>query len=180
MAVAAAIAATLLLVAVALVVWAPWGPRSGGPLALPDDLVTEQKIPADVGEHISYGFPLPENLGSTVAILQQVVVPNVPSGLRFLGAGVQLAEENGSFLGSERSFPPDEFVLHPVSGWRVPPGDRHGVGLVLGFVAERGGEFVVPEVEVTYQVGRRDYIATYPFSVVVCAPNAPVGTCGAP
>ena len=154
------------------------GPDSGGPLE-PPNVTSLETIPADVGDRVSYGFPLFGNQGPGSVILKEVVL-DVPDGLRLLGVGVQVASENGSFLGSERSYPPDGYRLHPVRGWRVPPSLHSPVGIVVGLVAEREGRFLVPSVELWYEADGEEYLDTYQTGVLICAPARPVASCHAP
>lgn len=155
------------------------GRASGGPLA--DDYRDAVGAPAVLGATYSWGHAFVINNGppGTVVMLDDVSLVDPTKGLRVLGVyAISVGSDCQPIPGMIRGY------WHPdcgrsVQGLAVLPGEKHGYGLVYGFVADAPGIYFVKGVRVDYHVGNARYSTILDVSARLCAPFAHYARCPA-
>jgi hypothetical protein len=175
----AALAAAAIGVVAGVVLASRDGVRHGGPLSCARCASILEGMPLDVHRAGTEGAVVVLNRGKRDAALEGITYERLTPGLRILGPlALRVGDYRGPGLvaGLARAYPPRTArgITRPVRGFVVHPYRRHGdaVEVLTGFTPLRPGVFGYRALAIRYHIGRRRYVARYPFALVVCAPEA--------
>lgn len=171
-----------LLVCVAVLVAGCSGDTSGGqadgPLtgALPGEI----GIPVEVGQVVTVGYTSLFNPGDAPARVEGVrLLP--PDQLELVEVRTMLLPRDGGGIIGLPEFPPKDYPSRTLAEQNVvaaaaprAPGEPEpNLQVLVGVRTSRPGVFRTEDVEVTYSVGSRRFVETFPVKIILCAPTAP-------
>lgn len=173
-----AVVALAALVAAGLLLLLGDGVRQGGPLACVDCASIGDSLPLDVGRDGTTGEAVLLNHGRQDAVLARVTFERLTTGVKILGPlALRLGDKAGPGLaaGLAVGFPPAraQGKARPVRGFVVHPYRSYdeAVELLVGFRPLSEGIHGYRAILIHYHVGGTRYVARYPVSTTVCAPE---------
>lgn len=134
-------------------------------------------IPVDPGQVVTVGYAELSNEGKSEAQVEKVrLLP--PGRVELVGVQTLLLPRDGGGIISLPDYPPKGYPTKPLAEQdrvagvrpRAPGEPEPALELILGVRITRPGVLRSDHVEVTYTVGKRRYVESYPVQITLCAP----------
>jgi hypothetical protein len=153
-----------------------------GPVRTDSDTTTG--LVAEVGEVVTFGGIILENVSNHAAVLESIRIdPPLDPGMTLVDVKVAGKDRGIGMVGTDRVFPPSGMppeAVRPLPGAVVPPrqeDDKWGVEVLMAFKLNRPGRFGFHHALVDYRIGGKRHRIRVDDGFVMCGPHQAYESC---